>query len=62
MTLGTSMNITAQHGSRPAISIVSTMYNSGRFLDEFLQGCLDALAEVRCMDFAVAFLHRSLTR
>lgn len=41
----------------PHLSIVATMYRSRRFLDEFLQGCLDALARLGCSDFEIVLVN-----
>lgn len=43
--------------SSPALSIVSTLYRSRPFLDAFLQGCLDALAEIGCQDYEIVLVN-----
>ena len=41
----------------PALSIVSTLYRSRPFLDEFLRGCLDALAEIECRNYEILLVN-----
>jgi len=41
----------------PHISVVSTMYRSRAFLEEFLGGCLRALEEMACEDFEIILVN-----
>jgi putative glycosyltransferase len=41
----------------PQISIVSTMYRSRVFLEDFLAGCLDALKEIDVSDFEILLVN-----
>lgn len=41
----------------PAISVVSTLYRSRPFLDAFLDGILDALAQAGCRDFEIVLVN-----
>lgn len=43
--------------SRPAISIVATMYRSRPFLERFLAECLQALESVGCADFEILLVN-----
>lgn len=43
--------------ARPRISIVSTMYRSLPFLEEFLAGCLDALRGIAVEDFEIVLVN-----
>ncbi len=51
------MNTEHAHDPRPQISIVSTMYRSKGFLDEFLRGCLDALATAGCAEYEIVLVN-----
>ena len=42
---------------RPAMSIVSTMYRSRGFLEEFLSSCLEALHKIECQDFEIVLVN-----
>lgn len=41
----------------PRISIVSTMYRSRAFLDEFVEQCLAALARIECTQFEIVLVN-----
>jgi len=41
----------------PHVSVVSTMYRSRPFLEEFLGGCLRALDEIACEDFEIILVN-----
>jgi putative glycosyltransferase len=41
----------------PRLSIVSTLYRSRPFLDEFLSGCIDALAEAGCNSYEIVLVN-----
>jgi len=41
----------------PELSIVSTLYNSRRFLDEFVAGCIRASADAGCKDFEIVLVN-----
>ncbi len=41
----------------PELSIVATLYRSRPFLEEFLQACLDALAELGCANFEILLVN-----
>lgn len=43
--------------ARPALSIVSTLYRSRPFLDDFLRGCLDALKAIDCADYEIVLVN-----
>ena len=51
------MNTDVNHSSPPTLSIVSTLYNSRRFLDDFLRGCLEALAEAGCKQYEIVLVN-----
>lgn len=51
------MNSAAGSGPPPFLSIVSTLYRSRPFLEEFLQGCLDALAEIGCTSYEIVLVN-----
>ena len=51
------LNADTSQSPGPSLSIVSTMYRSSGFLDQFLQGCLDALASVNCLDFEIVLVN-----
>lgn len=51
------MNTDAKHSARPALSIVSTLYNSRCFLDEFLRGCLAALREAGFSEYEIVLVN-----
>jgi putative glycosyltransferase len=51
------MSTDVTHSLRPALSIVSTLYNSRRFLDEFLRDCLEALAEAGCKKYEIVLVN-----
>jgi len=44
-------------GLCPHISIVTTVYKSQPFLEEFIQLCLKALAAIQCTDFEIIFVN-----
>src|SRR6478672_7980197 len=41
----------------PEITIVSTMYRSRPFLEQFLSECLQVLAEVKCHEFEILLVN-----
>jgi putative glycosyltransferase len=41
----------------PEISIVSTMYRSRPFLEQFLAECLQALSEIKCLQFEILLVN-----
>lgn len=43
--------------TRPAISLVATMYRSRPFLERFLAECLQALASIGCVDFEILLVN-----
>jgi putative glycosyltransferase len=42
---------------RPQMSIVTTVYKSRRFLDEYIKLCDQALAEIRCTEYELVFVN-----
>lgn len=51
------MNKAPDPGARPALSIVSTLYRSRPFLDDFLSGCLDALKAIDCASYEIVLVN-----
>jgi len=51
------MNTASSQLPRPALSIVSTLYNSRRFMDDFLSRCRKALAEAGCEDYEIVLVN-----
>jgi putative glycosyltransferase len=43
--------------SRPALSIVSTMYRSRQFLDQFLKQCLQSVHDIGCTKFEIVLVN-----
>jgi putative glycosyltransferase len=41
----------------PEITIVSTMYRSRPYLEQFLSECLQALAEIKCDQFEILLVN-----
>lgn len=41
----------------PTLSIVSTLYRSQHFVDDFLRGCLDAMETVNCKDYEIILVN-----
>ena len=46
-----------QMAGSPEISIVATMYRSRKFLEQFLQECQQAVAELGCTDFEIVLVN-----
>ena len=42
---------------QPTLSIVTTMYRSRRFLEQFLEQCLAAVRDVGCADFEIVLVN-----
>lgn len=55
MTLASS-SVTISSTARPELSIVSTMYHSKPFLEQFLAECLKALEAIRCSSFEIVLV------
>jgi putative glycosyltransferase len=51
------MTTDLRQSPRPALSIVSTLYNSRHFLDDFVTGCLEALVEAGCKDYEIVLVN-----
>jgi len=51
------MNTDPRQLPGPALSIVSTLYNSRRFLDDFISGCLKALVEAGCREYEIVLVN-----
>ncbi|MGA7179636.1 MAG: glycosyltransferase family 2 protein [Thiobacillaceae bacterium] len=47
----------SSHVRAPQISIVSTIYRSRAFLQDFLAGCLEALREIQVADFEIVLVN-----
>jgi putative glycosyltransferase len=43
--------------NNPHLSIVTTLYKSETFLDEFLSSCQEALSEIKCDNFEIVFVN-----
>jgi putative glycosyltransferase len=51
------MHISSPVSERPLLSIVTTMYRSRRFLDQFIELCLQTLHENACTNFEILFVN-----
>lgn len=50
-------NLESTTGTPPEISIVSTMYKSRPFLEQFLAECLKVLSDMKCLNFEILLVN-----
>lgn len=57
MTIDEARSRAVAGAAAPAISVVSTMYRSRRFLEAFLAECLAALQQIGCSDYEIVLVN-----
>ena len=51
------MEMYSTGSNKPALSIVSTMYRSRQFLDQFLEQCLQSVRDIGCTEFEIVLVN-----